>query len=198
MNEASLPGQLYPESVRAFSFIRTLCSYGIGPPPARLEYEGKRPKCHHEKFGCGSRTRESLERMGVKVPVRPKSYDFGYRFRHRQSLNQGHFNPSLTQARPPAELEYEGMRLEILALKARDFTAQGNALGKRSPFIQALKGRHFSEMTFVSSRVLPIRVLQCRPFRARFFLFPHSPGVARGFFVKPFQGSLSNKMYLFS
>ena len=48
---------------------------------------GMRPLGFYERFVCGSRTRESLESLGGRVPVRPKSYDFGYWFRRRQSLN---------------------------------------------------------------------------------------------------------------
>ena len=83
-----------------------------------------RPQYYREGSVCRSRTRESLESMGERVPVRPKSYDFGYRFRRQQSLNPDRINPSQTLSPPPAELEYVGMRLEG-AFFLKD-TAQGH------------------------------------------------------------------------
>ena len=62
-------------------------SLRLALPPAGLEYEGERPPSSREGFGCRSRTRESLESLGRRVPVRPKSYDFGYRFRRQRSLD---------------------------------------------------------------------------------------------------------------
>ena len=56
-------------------------------------------------FVCRSRTRESLESLGGKVPVRPKSYDFGYRFRHRQSLDPDEIDPSLRQVEYDSDIE---------------------------------------------------------------------------------------------
>ena len=80
-------------------------SLRLASPPAELEYGGMRPVGFYERFVCPSRTRESLERLGGRVPVRPKSYDFGYRFAASGAYIQNGIDPSLRQRKISSRIQ---------------------------------------------------------------------------------------------
>ena len=68
-----------------------------------------RPVGFYERFIRRSRTRESLERLGGRVPIRPKSYDFGYWFRRRQPLN---LDQIASESQIRLELRSRGIKVE--------------------------------------------------------------------------------------
>ena len=84
-------------------------------------------------------------------------------------------------------MEYEEERLEILALKVRDFTAQGSALGIRSPLIQALKGRHFRKRHLCRLVSLRSGSLNAAPLGLAFFISPIPRTLPGASLLSPFR-----------
>ena len=94
----------------------------------------------------------------------------------------------------------ENLSLEEAGSTSSSFSAEGagfhrprQRLGKKVAPHSSPERAALAETTFVLSRVLPVWVLQCRPFRARLLYFPNFPGLARGFVIVPFQGDVSER-----